>query len=325
MPIKIPDDLPARRTLDTEGVMVMREADAVRQDIRPLRIGLLNLMPNKIVTEIQIARLLGATPLQVELSLVRLTDHVARNTPAEHMLAFYRPWEDVRHERFDGFVITGAPVERLAFEDVTYWDEIRRVLDWTQTHVHRSFTICWAAQAAVHHFHGMPKYDLPAKASGVFRQRNLAPASPYLRGFSDDFTLPVSRWTEVRKADIPAGSGLTVLAESPETGLCLLDDPRHDAIHMFNHIEYDTTSLADEYVRDSRLRADVPVPVNYFPDDDPTRPPENRWRSHAHLLFGNWINEIYQTTPFDIAEIGRAKAPPAEDRTEKPEKARLSA
>jgi len=314
MPIKIPDDLPARRTLETEGVMVMREADAVRQDIRPLRIGLLNLMPNKIVTEVQIARLLGATPLQVELSLVRITDHVARNTPAEHMLAFYRPWEDVRHERFDGFVITGAPVERLAFEDVTYWDEMRRVLDWTQTHVHRSFTICWAAQAAVHHFHGMPKYELPAKASGVFRHRNLAPASPYLRGFSDDFALPVSRWTEVREADIPSGSGLVVLADSEETGLCLLDDPRHNAIHMFNHIEYDTTSLADEYVRDSRLQAGVPVPVNYFPDDDPTRPPENRWRSHAHLLFGNWINEIYQTTPFDIAAIGRREAPPAEDR-----------
>jgi len=300
MPIKIPDDLPAFRTLESEGVMVMREADAIRQDIRPLRIGLLNLMPNKISTETQIARLIGATPLQVELTLVRLTEHVARNTPADHMASFYRPWADVNAERFDGFVITGAPVERLPFEHVTYWDEMRRILDWTQTHVHSCFNICWAAQAAVHHFHGMPKYELPAKSSGIFRHRNLQPASPYLRGFSDDFSIPVSRWTEVRREDIPADGGITVLAESEETGLCLLDDPRFRSLHMFNHVEYDTTSLADEYHRDSAITPGVPVPLNYFPSDDPGRPPENRWRSHAHLLFGNWINQIYQTTPFEL-------------------------
>jgi homoserine O-succinyltransferase len=306
MPIKIPDELPARRTLEAEGVMVMRETDAVRQDIRPLRIGLLNLMPNKIITEAQLARLIGATPLQVELTLVRASGHVARNTPVEHMTAFYRPWEDIRNDRFDGFVITGAPVERLAFEHVSYWDELCRVLDWTQTHVHRTFTICWAAQAAVHHFYGVSKYPLPAKAFGVFRHRNLTPASPYLRGFSDDFSVPVSRWTEVRRKDIPEDSGLVVLADSHETGLCLLDDARHRALHMFNHIEYDTASLANEYVRDLAAAEGTPVPKNYFPGDDPTRPPENRWRSHAHLLFGNWINEIYQTTPFDLARIGSA-------------------
>jgi homoserine O-succinyltransferase len=305
MPIKIPDDLPARATLDAEGVMVMRETDAVRQDIRPLRIALLNLMPNKIRTETQFARLLGATPLQIELTLVKMTGHVARNTPAEHIISFYRDWEDIRDDRFDGFIVTGAPVETMPFEEVTYWDELRRVFDWTMTNVHSCFNVCWGAQAAVHHFHGMPKHALAQKAFGVYDHRNLAPASPYLRGFSDDFSIPVSRWTEVRREDIPADSGMTVLMESDEAGLCLLDDPRHHALHMFNHIEYDSTSLAEEYFRD--LAADKPIamPRHYFPDDDPTRPPQNRWRSHAHLLFGNWINQVYQTTPFEKAAIGR--------------------
>ncbi|HEY0185277.1 MAG TPA: homoserine O-succinyltransferase [Rhodopila sp.] len=307
MPIKIPDDLPARRTLEAEGVMVMGEADAVRQDIRPLRIGLLNLMPNKISTETQLARLIGATPLQVELTLVRITNHIARHTPADHMISFYRPWADVRAQLFDGFIITGAPVERLAFEAVTYWDELRRILDWTQTHVHRCLTICWAAQAAVYHFHGMPKYELAKKAFGVFRHRNLVPTSPYLRGFSDDFAIPVSRWTEVRRQDVPINSGLVALAESPETGLCLLDDPPHRSLHMFNHVEYDTMSLADEYLRDFASGSEIDKPRNYFPDDDPSRQPANDWRSHAHLLFGNWINEIYQTTPFELAMIGAAQ------------------
>ncbi|WGF88253.1 homoserine O-succinyltransferase [Marinivivus vitaminiproducens] len=305
MPIKIPDDLPAFRTLEAEGVMVMRETDAVRQDIRPMRIGLLNLMPNKIRTETQIARLVGATPLQIELTLVRITGHVPRNTPADHMEAFYRPWSDVRNERFDGFIITGAPVERLPFEDVTYFDELRRIFDWTQTNVHQCLNICWAAQASIHHFHGMPKHALPAKAFGVFRHRTLVPASPWLRGFSDDFSVPVSRWTECRKEDIPVGSGLEVLAESDETGLCLLDDPGHRSLHMFNHVEYDSTSLADEYRRDVAGGIAVAPPCGYFPDDDPSRAPENRWRSHAHLLFGNWINAIYQTSPFETALIGR--------------------
>ncbi|EDP65708.1 Homoserine O-succinyltransferase [alpha proteobacterium BAL199] len=305
MPIKIPDDLPARATLTAEGVMVMGEADAMRQDIRAMRIGLLNLMPNKVKTETQIARLLGSTPLQVELTLVKMTNHVARNTSSEHIISFYRAWEDIRNERFDGFIVTGAPIETLPFEEVTYWDELRRIFDWTQTNVHSCFTICWGAQAAVHHFHGMPKYPLPAKAFGVYRHRNLAPASPYLRGFSDDFSIPVSRWTEVRREDIPADSGMTVLMESDEAGLCLLDDPVHRSLHMFNHVEYDSNSLSDEYFRDVKANQAIAPPRNYFPKDDPTRQPENRWRSHAHLLFGNWINQLYQTTPFDIAEIGK--------------------
>jgi homoserine O-succinyltransferase len=263
-------------------------------------------MPNKIKTETQMARLLGATPLQVELTLVKMSNHVARNTPSEHIISFYRAFEDVRSEKFDGFIITGAPVETMPFEEVTYWDELREVFDWTQTNVHGTFNICWGAQAAVYHFHGMPKYQLPAKAFGVFRHRNLAPASPYLRGFSDDFSIPVSRWTEVKREDIPAGSGLQVLMESDETGLCLLHDPAHRSLHTFNHIEYDSNSLSDEYFRDVAAGKPIALPRNYFPKDDPTRQPENRWRSHAHLLFGNWINEIYQTTPFDLAEIGTA-------------------
>ena len=305
MPIKIPNDLPARATLEAEGVMVMREAEAVRQDIRPLQIGLLNLMPNKIKTETQFARLLGATPLQVELTLVKITNHVARHTPNEHMISFYRNWEDVKAEKFDGFIVTGAPIEQMPFEEVTYWDELRRIFDWTQTNVHASFNICWGAQAAVHHFHGMPKYDLPQKAFGVYRHRNLAPTSPYLRGVSDDFSIPVSRWTEVRRADIPAASGMKVLMESDEAGLCLLEDPAHRSLHMFNHIEYDSSSLGEEYFRDRNASVPIAMPRNYFPQDDPERQPENRWRSHAHLLFGNWINELYQTTPFDISAIGR--------------------
>ncbi|MCO5083184.1 MAG: homoserine O-succinyltransferase [Rhizobiaceae bacterium] len=305
MPIKIPNDLPARATLEAEGVMVMREAEAVRQDIRPLHIGLLNLMPNKIRTETQFARLLGATPLQVELTLVKITNHVARHTPNEHMISFYRNWEDVKAEKFDGFIVTGAPIEQMPFEEVTYWDELRRIFDWTQTNVHASFNICWGAQAAVHHFHGMPKYDLPQKAFGVYRHRNLAPTSPYLRGVSDDFSIPVSRWTEVRRADIPAASGMKVLMESDEAGLCLLEDPAHRSLHMFNHIEYDSSSLGEEYFRDRNASVPIAMPRNYFPQDDPERQPENRWRSHAHLLFGNWINELYQTTPFDISAIGR--------------------
>lgn len=304
MPIRIPNDLPARATLEQEGVMLMTEASAKRQDIRPLRIGLLNLMPNKVKTETQFARLIGATPLQVELTLVKITSHTPKNTSAEHMIAFYRDWEDVRPEKFDGFIVTGAPVELLEFEDVTYWDELRRIYDWTQTHVHSTMNICWGAQAALHHFHGVPKYALPKKAFGVYRHRNLNPASPYLRGFSDDFSIPVSRWTEVRRADVPEKNGLEVLMESDEAGLCMVADAVHRSLYMFNHIEYDTYSLSDEYWRDVNAGKPIELPANYFPHNDARAMPENRWRSHAHLLFGNWINEVYQTTPFDTKAIG---------------------
>ena len=305
MPIRIPADLPAQDVLRREGVMVMAEDQAARQDIRPLQIGLLNLMPNKSRTETQFARLIGATPLQIELTLIRMTGHAPKNTSPEYLDAFYRPFAEIRDRRFDGLIVTGAPIELLPFEEVTYWDELTEIFDWTQSSVHASFGICWGAQAMLHHFHGVPKHELARKAFGCFRHRNRAPASPYLRGFSDDFTIPVSRWTEVREADLPEEAGLEVLASSAETGPCLIHDPGYRALYMFNHIEYDTTSLDEEYRRDLERGVAVSVPANYYPGDDPANPPENRWRSHAHLLFGNWINEVYQSTPFDISRIGR--------------------
>ncbi|MCO5145559.1 MAG: homoserine O-succinyltransferase [Aquamicrobium sp.] len=304
MPIKIPDQLPAREILVREGVSVMDERTALRQDIRPLQIGLLNLMPNKVRTETQIARLIGATPLQVELTLVRIGNHKARNTSEDHLISFYQTWEEVKGRKFDGFIVTGAPIETLPFEDVTYWEELTRILDWTATHVHSGFFICWGAMAAAWHFHRVPKYTLETKAFGVYRHRNNAPASPYLSGFSDDFIVPVSRWTEIRRGDVPAA--LDVLMESDVTGPCLLAEPTGNRLYMFNHIEYDSLSLKEEYDRDIASGTRIAVPHAYFPDDDPSRQPLNRWRSHAHLLFGNWINQVYQTTPYDLADVGKA-------------------
>ena len=309
MPIKIPDQLPAHEVLVREGVSVMDERTALRQDIRPLQIGLLNLMPNKIRTETQFARLLGATPLQVELTLVRVGNHKAKHTPEEHLISFYRTWEEVRHRKFDGFIVTGAPIELLPFEEVTYWKELERILDWTATNVHSSFFICWGAMAAAWHFHRVPKHTLEKKAFGVFRHRNNAPASPYLSGFSDDFAIPVSRWTEVRKADLTPPTDLDVLMESDATGPCLLAEETGNRLYIFNHIEYDSTSLKEEYDRDVAAGVSIEVPHGYYPDNDPARPPLNRWRSHAHLLFGNWINQVYQTTPFDLEDVGGHPAP----------------
>ena len=304
MPIKIPANLPAYDVLNREGVMVMSEETALRQDIRPLQIALVNLMPNKVKTETQFARLIGATPLQIELTLIRMTEHRSKNTPAEHMEAFYAPFAEVRSRKFDGVIITGAPIELLEFEEVDYWDELCEVFDWTETNAHATFAICWGAQAMLHHFHGVPKHELPAKAFGCYRHRNLQPASPYLRGFSDKFVVPVSRWTEVREEDLPTDSGLTMLMSSPDAGPCLIEEPSRNVLYMFNHMEYDSESLGEEYKRDVASGSAIQLPVNYYPKDDPSRPPENRWRSHAHLLFGNWINQIYQSSPYDIAQLG---------------------
>lgn len=304
MPIRIANDLPARSVLEAEGVNVMSEKTAARQDIRPLRIALLNLMPTKINTETQFARLVGSTPLQVDLSLVRMTNHVSKNTSSEHMAAFYRPWEDVQHEKFDGLIVTGAPIELLAFEDVDYWDELCRIFDWCGTNVHSLLAVCWGAQAALNHFYGVPKHALSEKRFGVFAHRNRLPGSPILRGFSDRFSIPVSRWTEVLEEDLPRDQGLEVLMSSPHAGLCLVNDPAKRALYMFNHIEYDTDTLGAEYARDVEASRDVRMPLNYFPDDDPARTPRNRWRSHAHLFIANWINETYQTTSFDVDDIG---------------------
>ncbi|MDO6964842.1 homoserine O-acetyltransferase MetA [Rhizobium alvei] len=304
MPIKIPDQLPAFQTLLQEGVPVMTDSVAIRQDIRPLQIGLLNLMPNKIKTEIQIARLVGASPLQVELSLIRIGGHRSKNTSEDHLLSFYSTWDEVKDRKFDGFIITGAPVELLDYEDVTYWDEMKAIFDWTETNVHSTLNICWGAMAAIYHFHKVPKYTLTEKAFGVYRHRNLNPASPYLLGFSDDFAVPVSRWTEILRKDITPSSGLEVLMTSHETGVCLVHEKRGNRLYMFNHVEYDSTSLADEYFRDKAADVDIKLPANYFPDDDPSKVPLNRWRSHAHLLFGNWINQVYQTTEYDLDKVG---------------------
>ncbi|SLN38408.1 Homoserine O-succinyltransferase [Roseivivax jejudonensis] len=305
MPIRLPADLPAYDVLRREGVMVMSEELAESQDIRPLRIGLLNLMPKKIATENQFARLIGATPLQIEFSLIRMTSHETRNTAAEHMESFYRPFEEVEAsgEKFDGLIITGAPIEHLPYHDVTYWDELTRVFDWTQDNVHSTFGVCWGGMAMIHHFHGIEKHPLDAKAFGCVRHHNCDPASPYLRGFSDDMVIPVSRWTELRRAEIEA-AGLPILIDSDETGPCLVEDTDHRALYIFNHLEYDSGTLKEEYDRDVAAGKPINVPANYYPGDDPGCPPQNRWRSHAHLLYGNWLSQVYLTTPYDIGRVG---------------------
>jgi homoserine O-succinyltransferase len=307
MPITLPATLPAYNVLKNEGVMVMTPDRAAQQDIRPLRIGLLNLMPKKIQTETQFARLIGATPLQINFHLIRMSEHQTRNTAAEHMETFYRPFAEVEAsgEKFDGLIITGAPIEHLPFEEVTYWDELRRVMDWTQTHVHSTFGVCWGGMAMIYHFHGVQKHMLNAKAFGCFRHQNLNPTSPYLRGFSDDFVIPVSRWTEVRQPEIDTAPGLRTLLGSEEVGPCLVEDAGHRALYIFNHFEYDSDTLKQEYDRDVASGTPINVPLNYYPDDNPANPPKNRWRSHAHLLYGNWLNEIYQGTPFDLDDIGK--------------------
>jgi len=307
MPITLPATLPAFDVLRNEGVMVMSPDRAAQQDIRPLRIALLNLMPKKIQTENQFARLIGATPLQIDLHLIRMTEHLTKNTAAEHMETFYRPFAEVADsgEKFDGLIITGAPIEHLAFEEVTYWDELVQVMDWTQSHVQSTFGVCWGGMAMINHFHGVKKHMLEAKAFGCFPQINLAPTSPYLRGFSDEFVIPVSRWTEMKQDEIDAAKGLKTLIGSEQVGPCLVEDPSHRALYIFNHFEYDSDTLKQEYDRDVANGTPINVPMNYYPKDDPSHKPLNRWRSHAHLLYGNWINEIYQSTPYDVAEIGR--------------------
>lgn len=302
MPIRIPDHLPAAKTLESEGVMVMDSSRAARQDIRPLQIGLLNLMPNKERTETQFARLIGATPLQVDLTLVRVSDHKSKNTSEEYLKSFYSTWEEVREKRFDGFVVTGAPVANMPFEEVKYWSEMLEIMDWTQTNVHHTMFICWGAQAALHHFHGAKRYRMPSKAFGVFRHKLVGPQTPWLHGFSDSPMIPVSRYNDIDRNSL--GKGLEVLIDNEEIGVCMLQDKVRPALYMLNHLEYDNRSLADEYERDVKAGLYTPPPVNLFPNGDTTVEPENRWRSHAHLLFQNWINEIYQTTPYELEKIG---------------------
>ncbi len=304
MPIKIPAGLPAHDVLRHEGVMVMSEETALRQDIRPLQIGLLNLMPKKVQTETQFARVIGATPLQIELTLIRMSDHTARNTSAAHLEAFYQPFRQARERRFDGLIVTGAPIEHLDYAAVSYWGELSEIFDWTQTNVHSTMAVCWGGMAMLNHFYSVPKHMLPAKAFGCFRHEAVAPAARLLQGFSDSFLVPVSRWTEVRGEDVALHPELEVLIHSSEVGPCLIEDRPHRAFYMFNPLEYDSTTLKEEYDRDIANGDPVAVPVDYFPGDDPSRPPENRWRSHGQLLYRNWVNEIYQTTPYELDAIG---------------------
>ncbi|MBV7379462.1 homoserine O-succinyltransferase [Maritimibacter dapengensis] len=304
MPIKIPSTLPAYNTLRDEGIMMLKAEEAERQEIRPMRIALLNLMPKKIETETQFARLIAASPLQVELTLIRPTEHISKTTSQAHIGAHYEAFQDVKEQKFDGLIITGAPIEHLPFEEVTYWDEMVEIMDWTQTNVHSTFGVCWGGMAMLYHFHGIPKLMLEEKSFGCFPQENLSPISPYLRGFSDNFVIPVSRWTEIAQSDVDEVPDLVTLLGSDDTGPCLIEDPKHRALYIFNHFEYDSDTLKQEYDRDVAKGAPINVPMNYYPGDDPSKPPRNRWKSHAHLLYGNWIAEMYLTTPFDVDKIG---------------------
>ena len=304
MPIKIPKNLPAYKALKDEGVMVLSEAAATRQDIRPLQIGLLNLMPTKIQTETQFARLIGATPLQIELTLIRMSEHHSKNTSPVHMEEFYQPVSKILSKKFDGLIITGAPIEHLPFKDVTYWIELCKVFEWTQTNVYATFGVCWGGMAMINYFHDIKKHLLDKKKFGCFWQQNLEKNSPFLRGFSDECLIPISRWTEVKQDEIDRNIHLKTLLGSPDTGPCLVEDYKHRAIYIFNHFEYDSDTLKQEYERDKSNGVEARIPKNYFTGDNPELVPSNRWRSHAHLLYGNWINEIYQNTPYDINDIG---------------------
>eukprot|EP00929_Paragymnodinium_shiwhaense_P030816 TRINITY_DN17392_c0_g1_i1.p1 TRINITY_DN17392_c0_g1~~TRINITY_DN17392_c0_g1_i1.p1 ORF type:complete len:780 (-),score=172.29 TRINITY_DN17392_c0_g1_i1:70-2409(-) len=295
MPIKIPSELPAIDTLEKEGVSVVSDVVVSRQEVRPLRIALLNLMPNKQRTETQFCRLIGASPLTVELSLIRMTHHKSKNTDSTHLEDFYVPFAEAKHQTYDGLIITGAPVETLPYEEVTYWEELCEIFDWTQSHVHMTMAICWGAMAMLWYFQQVPKYNLDKKRFGCAQYRNLAPGSPFLRGFPDEFLMPVSRWTECRIGDLPSDRGLCVLCDSDVAGLCLVEDPSHRALYMFNHLEYDTTSLKEEYDRDVSQKVSIHTPENYYPNNDPSQAPVNMWRGNAQLLFTNWIGEIFLT------------------------------
>ena len=303
MPIRIPSKLPAFKILKSEGVNVMSNADADRQDIRPLKIGLLNLMPLKIQTENQFSRLIGSTPLQIELTLIRMSEHKSKHTSSDHMKSFYKSFEDIKEQKFDGLIITGAPIEHLEFNEVTYWNELKTIFEWTQNNVHSTFGVCWGGMAMINYFHNVEKHILGKKVFGCHRCQVTDPTSRFLTGFSDDLVIPVSRWTENKTSEI-LKAGLKILIDSETSGPCLVEDEKHNALYIFNHFEYDKETLKQEYDRDIKNNTPINIPMNYYPNDDPKMPPLNKWRSHAHLLYGNWINQIYQTTPFDINRIG---------------------
>ena len=306
MPIKIPNLLPATKTLQEENIFVMTETRAMTQDIRPLQILLLNLMPTKIDTETQLARVLGNTPLQIELELIAPSGHVSKNTAQEHMLTFYKSFADVKQRSFDGLVITGAPVELMDFEEVDYWPELCEIMEWSKTHVHSTLHICWGAQAGLYYHYGIPKRILDKKLFGVFRHELEDPNYILFRGFDDSFMVPHSRNTTVDRADIEAVPGLKVLASSEEAGVYAVKTEQGRQVFVMGHAEYDRDTLKKEYLRDVAAGVDIQIPKNYFPDDDPGREPLVSWRSCAHLLYGNWLNYcVYQTVPYDIRDISK--------------------
>jgi homoserine O-succinyltransferase len=308
MPVKIPETLPARRILEAEGIFVMGEDRALHQDIRPLQVAILNLMPTKIATETQLLRLLGNSPLQVEITLLRTNSHAAKNTSQEHLLAHYQTFDDVRDRKFDGLMITGAPVEQMPFEEVDYWRELQAIMDWSETNVFSTFHICWGAQAGLYHRYGIPKYQLARKMFGVFPHRILSKNEKLLRGFDDEFLAPHSRHTEIRAEDILRVPDLKLLAVSDQAGVYIVASQDGRDIYITGHSEYDPLTLKAEYDRDVSKGLPIHVPINYYPNDDPTQMPQVRWRGHANLLYTNWLNyHVYQETPYDVEEIPVAK------------------
>ena len=306
MPIRIPNDLPAAGILQQENIFVMPQDRAIQQDIRPLEIVLLNLMPTKIVTETQLSRLLGNTPLQVNLELLQMSTHESKNVSAGHMQAFYKTFDQIKDRKFDGMVITGAPVELMPFEEVDYWDELCRIMEWTKTHVHSTFHICWGAQAGLYYHYGVSKRELPEKLFGVFPHKADYKRAILLRGFDDVFYVPHSRHTTVLREDIEKVWDLRIIASSDEAGVYIVQTKGGRQIFVTGHSEYDPDTLKTEYLRDKSLGKPIEVPKNYFPDDDDTKDPIVRWRGHANLLFSNWLNYfVYQTTPYDIMTIGQ--------------------
>ena len=306
MPIKIPNNLPAAEILLKENIFVMTETRAMTQDIRPLRMLLLNLMPKKIETETQLTRLLGNTPLQIELTLLRMEAHKSLNTSQEHLLSFYRTFSEVKDTFFDGMIITGAPVEHLPFEEVDYWPELCEIMEWSRSHVHSTMHICWGAQAGLYYHYGIQKQPLERKLFGVFPHRSEYRESMLLRGFDDVFMVPHSRHTTVRREDIEAVPSLQILASSDEAGVCIVRNRQGRQFFMMGHSEYDARTLENEYLRDVKAGKPIDVPKNYYPDDDPSKEPIVSWRGHANLLYSNWLNYfVYQTTPYDVTQVAK--------------------
>ncbi len=304
MPLNIPDQLPAVEILQEENIFVMRETTAIHQDIRPLRIVILNLMPVKTTTETHILRLLSNSPLQVEVTLLHTHDHVSRNTSIEHLRSFYKNFKQIHRLKFDGMIITGAPIEHLEFEEVDYWEELKEIMDWARHHVTSTMFICWGAQAGLYHYYNIPKYPLSKKMFGVFTHQVNNPKIPLVRGFDEEFLAPHSRHTEVRRSDIEKIPDLEIISESREAGVYMVKNRGGRQIFITGHSEYDPNTLKEEYERDMKKGLSIEIPVNYFPNNDPAKPPMARWKSHANLLYYNWLNYyVYQITPYNINEI----------------------